>query len=105
MSKKWTSPVYVFFKNMPRIEYKNDRRCHIFECAASHCKGRNGRNVCRYLEWPTIGRFLREGVEFRSLTIYHGPSLLTSGGFGVRRPVKEQRNHPHCVLSAGQADT
>ncbi len=50
MSKKWSSPVYVFFKKTPRIEYKNDRRSHVFECAAGHCKGRNGRDVWRYLD-------------------------------------------------------
>jgi hypothetical protein len=49
MSKKWTSLVYVFYKNTPWIEYKNDRRSHIFECAASHCKGKT-HDVCRYLD-------------------------------------------------------
>jgi hypothetical protein len=50
MSKKWTSPVYVFFQKTPQIEYKNGRRCHIFECIASRCKGRNSRYVCRFLD-------------------------------------------------------
>lgn len=50
MSKKWTSPVYVFFKKNPRIEYKDGRTCHVFECNASRCKARNGRDVCRYLD-------------------------------------------------------
>jgi hypothetical protein len=50
MSKKWSSPVYVFFKNTPQIEYKSGRRCHVFECAASRCRGRNGRNVIRFLD-------------------------------------------------------
>jgi hypothetical protein len=50
MSRKWTSPVYVFFKQTPLIKYKNDRRSHVFECAAGKCKGRNGRDVCRYLD-------------------------------------------------------
>jgi hypothetical protein len=50
MSRKWTSPVYVFFKKSPQIEYKGGRRCHIFECAAGRCKGRNGRYVCRFLD-------------------------------------------------------
>ena len=49
MSKKWTSPVYVFYKHTPRIEYKNNCRSHIFQCAASHCKGKT-RNVCRFLD-------------------------------------------------------
>ena len=50
MSKKWTSPVYVFFKKTPQIKYKDDRRSHVFECAAGRCKGRNGRYVSRFLD-------------------------------------------------------
>ena len=50
MLRKWSSPVYVFFKGTPQIEYKDGRRCHVFSCAASKCKGRNGRNVIRYLD-------------------------------------------------------
>ena len=50
MAKKWSSPVYVFFKKTPIIEYKGGRRCHVFECAAGRCRGRNGRNVYRFLD-------------------------------------------------------
>ena len=50
MSQKWTSPVYVFFETTPEIEYKGGRRCHVFECAAGQCKGRNGRYVTRFLD-------------------------------------------------------
>jgi hypothetical protein len=50
MSKKWTSPVYVFFKKTPQIEYKGGRCSHVFECATGRCKGRNGRYICRYLD-------------------------------------------------------
>jgi hypothetical protein len=50
MSKKWTSPVYVFFKKTPEIEYKDGRRAHVFECGAGRCKGRNSRYVYRYLD-------------------------------------------------------
>jgi hypothetical protein len=50
MSKKWSSPVYVFFKKTPQIEYKGGHRCHVFSCAAGSCKGRNGRNVIRFLD-------------------------------------------------------
>jgi len=50
MAKKWSSPVYVFFKRTPRIEDKGGRRCHVFECAASRCKGRNSRYVHRFLD-------------------------------------------------------
>ena len=50
MLKRWTSPVYVFFKKTPRIEYKGGRRCHVFDCAAGRCKGRNGDSVIRFLD-------------------------------------------------------
>jgi hypothetical protein len=50
MSKKWTSPVYVFFKKTPQIEYKQGRRAHVFECGAGRCKGRNTRYVYRFLD-------------------------------------------------------
>lgn len=50
MSRKWSSPVYVFFKKTPQIDYKSGRRCHVFECAAGRCRGRNGRNVIRFLD-------------------------------------------------------
>ncbi len=36
---------------MPSIEYIKGRRVHVFECAATHCKGKgNGRFVRRYLD-------------------------------------------------------
>jgi len=51
LSKDWNSPIYVFFKPMPSIEYIKERRVHVFECNAKHCKGKgNGRMVCRYLD-------------------------------------------------------
>lgn len=51
LSKDWTSPVYVFFKPTPAIEYIKEHRVHVFECAAKHCHGRgNGRQVRRYLD-------------------------------------------------------
>ncbi len=50
LSKGWNSPVYVFFRQTPRIEYKKECRCHIFECAAANCKGRTGRDVRRFLD-------------------------------------------------------
>jgi hypothetical protein len=45
---EWTSPIYVFFKTKPRIEYIDDRKAHVFQCASGRCKGRNGRDVRRY---------------------------------------------------------
>ena len=50
LSKKWTSPVYVFFRPNPRIEYIDGRRVHVFECCAKHCKGKHGRDVRRFLD-------------------------------------------------------
>lgn len=50
LSKDWNSPIYVFFKLSPRIEYVNDRRVHVFECAAGRCRGKNGRYVRRFLD-------------------------------------------------------
>jgi hypothetical protein len=51
ISKDWNSPVYVFFKPTPSIEYINSQRVHVFECAAKGCKGcGNGRYVHRYLD-------------------------------------------------------
>lgn len=46
----WTSPIYVFFRKTPRIDYVNDRRVHVFECAAGKCRGKNGWDVRRYLD-------------------------------------------------------
>lgn len=42
--------MYVFFKQVPRIEYKDGRRHHVFECCAGRCKGKNGRDVRRFLD-------------------------------------------------------
>jgi hypothetical protein len=50
MSKKWTSPVYAFFKTTPQIEYKDGHRAHVFECGAGRCRGRNSRYVYRFLD-------------------------------------------------------
>ena len=48
---EWNSPVYVFFKQTPSIEYIKERRVHVFECAATCCMGKgNGRMVHRYLD-------------------------------------------------------
>src|SRR5271168_2449191 len=50
LSKDWTSPIYVFFRTSPRIECLDGCHVHIFECAAGRCRGKNGRDVCRYLD-------------------------------------------------------
>jgi hypothetical protein len=50
LSKEWTSPIYVFFRKEPRVEYLDGRRVHIFECAAAKCRGKNGRDVRRFLD-------------------------------------------------------
>ena len=47
----WNSPIYAFFKAIPMIEYIQGCRLHVFECTATHCKGKgNGRLVRRYLD-------------------------------------------------------
>jgi len=45
LSKDWNSPVYVFFRKTPRIEYKENCQCHVFECAAGRCKSHSGRDI------------------------------------------------------------
>ena len=51
LSKDWNSPIYVFFKPTPSIEYIKECHVHIFECNAKHCKGKgNGHMVHRYLD-------------------------------------------------------
>ncbi|KAF5324406.1 hypothetical protein D9619_011183 [Psilocybe cf. subviscida] len=52
LMKKWTSPIYAFFKATPRIEYKKGRRMHVFECLSKTCrgKGNNKREVNRYVD-------------------------------------------------------
>jgi hypothetical protein len=50
LSKDWNSPIYVFFRKSPRIEYVNHCHVHVFECAAGRCRGKNGRDVRWYLD-------------------------------------------------------
>ena len=35
---------------MPRIKYIDSCQVHVFECAASHCKGKNGHDVRHFLD-------------------------------------------------------
>ncbi|KAG1735876.1 uncharacterized protein EDB91DRAFT_1238132 [Suillus paluster] len=44
--KEWSSPIYAFFQPIPTIEYHDQRRCHVFKCAAHGCNHR----VRRYLD-------------------------------------------------------
>ena len=50
LSKDWTSPIYVFFRKEPRVEYVKGRRVHVFECATGKCRGKNRRDVHRFLD-------------------------------------------------------
>ena len=50
LGKDRISPIYVFFNCMPHIKRIDGCHVHVFVCAASHCKGRNGRDVCRFLD-------------------------------------------------------
>ena len=43
--------MYIFFKPTPSIVYIREHFVHIFECAATHCKGKiNGHMVHQYLD-------------------------------------------------------
>ncbi|KAN0128830.1 hypothetical protein V8E53_011876, partial [Lactarius tabidus] len=37
----WDTPIYVFFKPTPTINYINSRKAHVFECTAQSCHGRS----------------------------------------------------------------
>ncbi|KAF8152407.1 hypothetical protein B0H34DRAFT_663725, partial [Crassisporium funariophilum] len=51
LSKEWNSPIYVFFKPIPSIEYIKECRVHVFQCGAKRCMGKsNGRMICQYLD-------------------------------------------------------
>jgi hypothetical protein len=49
LQKEWDSPIYVFFKPIPTIQYIENRKAHVFECAASQCHCRT-RFVRRFLD-------------------------------------------------------
>ncbi|KAF8257665.1 hypothetical protein EI94DRAFT_1556419, partial [Lactarius quietus] len=49
LSKDWDAPIYTFFKPMPVVEYIDQRKAHVFECAAHSCHGWS-RFVRRYLD-------------------------------------------------------
>jgi hypothetical protein len=49
LQKDWDAPIYVFFKPLPSIEYIQNRKAHVFECAASQCRCRT-RFVRRFLD-------------------------------------------------------
>ena len=50
LSKDWTSPNYVFFRRTPQIKYINGCQVHVFECAAKKCRGKNGWDICQFLD-------------------------------------------------------
>jgi hypothetical protein len=50
LKKDWTAPIYVFFRREPRVENVKGRRAHVFECAAGRCRGKNGRDIRRFLD-------------------------------------------------------
>ena len=49
LQKEWDSPIYIFFKPIPTIQYIQNRKAHVFECAARQCLGRT-RFIRRYLD-------------------------------------------------------
>ena len=81
VSKDWSSPVYVFFHPIPSIEYIKDRHVHVFECSATHCKGKgNGRMVRRYLD-TSDARLV--AVRFGSGSAYFGRTCTWTLRFGA----------------------
>lgn len=53
--KDWNSPIYMFFKPTPSIEYINSWRVHVFKCTAKGCKGHgNGHYVHCYLDTSNV---------------------------------------------------
>ena len=40
----------MFFKHTPHIKYISNCQVHVFECTASHCKGKHGRDVQCFLD-------------------------------------------------------
>jgi hypothetical protein len=38
--KEWDAPIYVFFKATPSVDYIDGHKAHVFECNASHCRGK-----------------------------------------------------------------
>ncbi|KAF8264316.1 hypothetical protein EI94DRAFT_1593729, partial [Lactarius quietus] len=49
LSKDWDAPINAFFKPMLIVEYIDQHKAHVFECAAHSCHGRS-RFVRRYLD-------------------------------------------------------
>jgi hypothetical protein len=47
LKKKWNSPIYGFFKPTPEIKYVDNRRSHVFLCAAKGCSAGVRRFVDR----------------------------------------------------------
>ena len=49
LRKEWDSPIYIFFRPLPTIEYVGTRKAHVFYCAASCCRCRT-RTIRRFLD-------------------------------------------------------
>jgi len=49
MQKDWDALIYVFFQSTPTIKYIEERKAHVFQCAASHCRCKT-RFVCCFLD-------------------------------------------------------
>jgi hypothetical protein len=49
LQKDWDTPIYVFFKPFPSIQYIQSWKAHVFECAAIQCHCRT-RFVRRFLD-------------------------------------------------------
>ncbi|KAH9049445.1 hypothetical protein EDB84DRAFT_1260893, partial [Lactarius hengduanensis] len=49
LCKEWDSPIYIFFKPLPSVEYVDAHKAHVFKCGARQCRFQN-RFVCRFLD-------------------------------------------------------
>jgi len=49
LSKEWDTPIYVFFKLTPSVQYIEGCKAHIFKCSTSHCCGKT-RSICQFLD-------------------------------------------------------
>ncbi|KAH8995598.1 hypothetical protein EDB92DRAFT_1757822, partial [Lactarius akahatsu] len=49
LCKEWDSPIYVFFKPLPSIEYVDARKAHVFKCGARQCHSQH-RLVPQFLD-------------------------------------------------------
>lgn len=60
MMQDWNSVTYSFYRPIPKIEIKNGRRAHLFECFNKGCKS---RLVRRFVEDSSTGNLRRHAEK------------------------------------------